>query len=61
MPAPLRRNRPQAEEKEGCECCGKDCACKDCERCSEEGLEIGADWIPPAKGQEQAGKRKRGK
>lgn len=50
-PAPLRRKRPGPEEKEDCDCCEADCECGDCERCSEESLQVARDWIPPpAKG-----------
>lgn len=39
--------RPQPEEKEDCDCCEADCECEDCERCTEQGLQVARDWIPP--------------
>lgn len=55
-PAPLRRKRPGTEEVEDCDCCAKDCECADCERCSEEAVEVAKDWIPPpAKGKPRKG------
>ena len=46
-PAPLRRKRPGPEEEEDCDCCEKDCDCDDCERCSEDAVQVARDWIPP--------------
>ena len=47
--------RPQPEEKADCDCCEADCGCEDCERCSEEGIQVGKDWVPPAKGKPRKG------
>ena len=47
MPAPLRRNRPQAEEQQECDCCEADCQCEDCERCRDAALQVAKDWVPP--------------
>lgn len=46
-PAPRKRKRPLPDEKEDCDCCSPDCDCGDCERCSDDVVQVTRDWIPP--------------
>ncbi len=51
-PSPLRRKKTGPDFRQDCDCCGADCGCADCERCSEAAVEVARDWIPPpAKGE----------